>query len=69
MDAGRGRLDLPSSLPARRWVFAPDREFQVCLPGGQRSLASMSDLIPGAGPGWETALLLPVPAHGPGVVR
>ena len=28
---------------------------------GTHSLARMSDLIPGAGPDWETALLLPVP--------
>jgi len=34
---------------------------------GQRTLASMSGLIPGAGPGWETALLLPVPAAEPAV--
>ncbi|HUA40041.1 MAG TPA: hypothetical protein VMA32_00615 [Streptosporangiaceae bacterium] len=27
----------------------------------------MPDLIPGAGPGWETALLLPVPATEPAV--
>ena len=31
------------------------------LTGGRHSLATMSDLIPGASPGWETALLLPVP--------
>jgi hypothetical protein len=29
----------------------------------------MSELIPGAGPGWETALLLPVPAAEPAVGR
>lgn len=38
-------------------------------PGGRHSLASMSDLIPGAGPGWETALLLPVPTAEPTVGR
>jgi hypothetical protein len=31
-------------------------------PGGRHSLARMSGLIQDAGPGWETALLLPVPA-------
>jgi hypothetical protein len=37
--------------------------------GGNRSLASMPGLIPDAGPGWETALLLPVPAAEPAVSR
>ena len=31
------------------------------------SVASMSGLIPGAGPYWETALLVPVPAAEPSV--
>ena len=39
------------------------------LPGGKRSLAGMPGLIPDAGPGWETALLLPVPAAEPAVSR
>ena len=39
------------------------------LPGEKRSLADMSGLIPDAGPGWETALLLPVPAAEPAVGR
>src|SRR5271165_1046229 len=36
---------------------------------GKRSLAGMPGLIPGAGPGWETALLVPVPAAEPAVSR
>jgi hypothetical protein len=44
-------------------------EFQVRRPGGKRSLAGMAGLIPEAGPGWETALLLPVPAAEPAVSR
>ena len=39
------------------------------LPGRKRSLAGMPGLIPDAGPGWETALLLPVPAAEPAVSR
>ena len=35
--------------------------------GGKRSLAGMPGLIPDADPGWETALLLPVPAAEPAV--
>ena len=42
---------------------------QVRLRGGKRSLAGMPGLIPDAGPGWETALLLPVPAAEPAVSR
>ena len=34
---------------------------------GKRSLAGMPGLIPDADPGWETALLLPVPAAEPAV--
>ena len=37
------------------------------LRGGKRSLAGMPGLIPDADPGWETALLLPVPAAEPAV--
>jgi hypothetical protein len=37
--------------------------------GGLHSLAGMSGLIQDAGPGWETALLLPVPAAEPAVGR
>jgi hypothetical protein len=37
--------------------------------GGQRNLADMPGLIADAGPGWETALLLPVPAAEPTVSR
>src|SRR5215831_9843437 len=37
--------------------------------GQQRSLTSMSDLIPGAGADWQTALLVPVPAAEPIVGR
>ena len=33
----------------------------------RRSLAGMPGLIPGADPGWETALLMPVPAAEPAV--
>ena len=39
------------------------------LPGRKRSLAGMPGLIPGAGPAWETALLVPVPAAEPAVGR
>jgi len=39
----------------------------VRLRGGKRSLAGMPGLIPDADPGWETALLLPVPAAEPAV--
>ena len=35
--------------------------------GGPCSFASMPGLIPGAGPGWESALLVPVPAAEPAV--
>ena len=35
--------------------------------GSERSLAGMPGLIPDADPGWETALLLPVPAAEPAV--
>jgi hypothetical protein len=42
-------------------------ELQVRLRGGKRSLAGMPGLIPDADPGWETALLLPVPAAEPAV--
>ena len=42
---------------------------QVRPRGGERSLAGMPGLIPDAGPGWETALLLPVPAAEPAVSR
>jgi 2'-5' RNA ligase len=35
--------------------------------GGKRSLAGMPSLIPDADPGWETALLVPVPAAEPAV--
>lgn len=49
-------------------MSAPDLAiFCYARQAGQRSLASMPDLIPGAGPGWETALLLPVPAAEPSV--
>jgi hypothetical protein len=44
-------------------------ESQVRLLGGKRSLADMPGLIPDAGPSWETALLLPVPAAEPAVSR
>jgi 2'-5' RNA ligase superfamily len=37
--------------------------------GAKRSLVGMPGLIPDAGPGWETALLLPVPAAEPAVSR
>ena len=37
------------------------------LRGGKRSFAGMPGLIPDADPGWETALLLPVPAAEPAV--
>ena len=37
------------------------------LRGGKRSLAGMSALIPDAGVGWQTALLVPVPAAEPAV--
>ena len=37
------------------------------LRGGKRSLDGMPGLIPDADPGWETALLLPVPAAEPAV--
>jgi len=40
---------------------------QVRPPSGKRSLAGMPGLIPDAGPRWETALLLPVPAAEPAV--
>jgi hypothetical protein len=56
---------VPGSLLCR--PDAPDRDFQVCPPGGQHTLANMTDLIPGAGLGWETALLLPVLAAEPAV--
>ena len=39
----------------------------LCPPGGRHSLAGMSGLIQDAAPGWETALLLPVPAAEPAV--
>lgn len=39
------------------------------LPSGPPSLADMSGLIHDAGPGWETALLVPVPAAEPAVGR
>jgi len=39
----------------------------VRLLGGKGSLTGMPGLIPDAGPGWETALLLPVPAAEPAV--
>jgi hypothetical protein len=39
------------------------------LLGGKRSLTGMPGLIPDAGPGWETALLLLVPAAEPAVGR
>jgi 2'-5' RNA ligase len=38
----------------------------VCA-GGPYSFASMPGLIPGAGPDWESALLVPVPAAEPAV--
>jgi hypothetical protein len=41
----------------------------VRLLGGKRSLAAMPGMILDAGPGWETALLLPVPAAEPAVSR
>jgi hypothetical protein len=44
-------------------------ELQMRLRGGKRSLAGMPGLIPDAGAGWETALLLPVPAAEPAVSR
>jgi hypothetical protein len=37
--------------------------------GGPRNLTGMPGLIADAGPGWETALLLPVPAAEPAVSR
>ena len=43
------------------------RELPVRPRGGKRSLARMPGLIPDAGPSWETALLLPVPAAEPAV--
>lgn len=39
------------------------------LAGGKLNLVGMPGLIPDAGPGWETALLLPVPAAEPAVSR
>jgi hypothetical protein len=44
-------------------------EFRACPPGGKRSLTGVPDLIPDAGPGWETILLLPVPTAEPAVGR
>jgi 2'-5' RNA ligase len=49
------------------WEFRAKPGKQVCLPHGKRSLAGMPGLIPDAGPGWETILLLPVPAAEPAV--
>ena len=40
-----------------------------CALGGKRSLTGVPDLIPDAGPGWETMLLLPVSAAEPAVGR
>ena len=51
------------------WGFRAEPGKQVRLPGGKRSLTGVPGLIPDAGPGWETILLLPVPAAEPAVGR
>jgi len=64
--SGRGQGSGRGFEAGAAWSPSPSR----CRPpGGKRSLSDVPGLIPDAGPGWETILLLPVPAAEPAVRR